>query len=179
MHEIESASALSALISSSYPDAQSGVIAIDGIDGVGKTTLAKNLQAFIGGTLVSLDTFLAAALASSTRPTIVEGVCLCAAMEAVSVEPDLLVYVKCVAEDGYWHDEDTCDPKEGEDALICRLSRDAKRFAELDARLSGEPVSGNGAYGLSPLVEEIIRYHCKYRPSRRAQIVYLRRDAAV
>lgn len=170
--------------------ALSGVIGIDGTDGVGKTTLATRIQGTTGGTVVSLDDFVLknrggyvpnlqladfrAALAAHERPVIVEGVYLLAALGAASVGLDVLIYIKRVSDYGYWHDQDTCDPHEPEDELIERLSCEAAVFVKRDAQLSKGPKSEHNEVGLTPLREEIIRYHCKYRPSRRAQIVFRR-----
>ena len=188
MHEARAVSEVGRLLSSAYGGA--GVIGIDGTDGVGKTTLANELGRAIGVPIVSLDDFivknqgsyvphlqisdLREALASAGRPVIVDGVCLLAALERLSLQADVLVYVKRVADWGHWYDEDACDPEEDEETLIARLSREAADFARLDAQLSSEPVPAEGETGLTALREEIIRYHCQYRPSRRAQISFLR-----
>lgn len=191
MHEISNASQAAALLSSYYGGVV--VVGVDGRDGVGKTTLARELGESIGATVISLDDFvpeklgayvpnlrsndLASSISSASRPVIVEGVCLLAALEAVSVDADVLIYVKHVAENGYWYDHGTCDPEENEEALISRLSHEADSWAELDAHLSGESEPEEGDFGLTPLREEIVRYHCKYRPSVKAQITFLRQSA--
>jgi hypothetical protein len=190
MHEVSTVSELAELLPSL--NANPILIGIDGRDGAGKTTLAKALGQCTGAAVVSLDDFVAKnrgsyvphlrtgdlreALSSAGRPAIVEGVCLLAVLEALSLEPDLLVYVKRIRDDGYWYDHDVCDPEEDEETLIERLSREEAAFAPLAARLSGKPEPEGDDPGLSPLNEEIVRYHCRYRPSRRARIVFLRID---
>jgi chloramphenicol 3-O-phosphotransferase len=42
----------------SHKEVLSGIVAIDGRDGAGKSCLAKNLQKLIGGAIVSFDDFL-------------------------------------------------------------------------------------------------------------------------
>ena len=167
MREVQNKDELACLLQTSFPRGLSGVIGIDGKDGVGKTCLANSIQKQIGGTVISLDPFVAknystfiphlnkadlkTALDVKGRPLIVEGICLLAALAAVSTKPDLLIYVKLVLK-WYWLDEDVCDSEEEVNALIQRLS----------------PVTP-----LTPRKQEIIRYHCEYRPSSRADITYL------
>lgn len=188
MHEARGVIDVADILRASYGDALSGTIAIDGNDGVGKTGLAVELQNAVGGTVLSLDDFvlenyggyvpflriaeLEAALKASSCPCIVEGVCILAALERISCQPDLLIYVKRIANYGFWHDESTCDPSEPVEELIERLSEQNARFAELDAELSGEPLRDDVKPRLTPLRAEIIRYHARYRPSRRADIVF-------
>ncbi len=191
MHEADNIDELAELLHQSFPQTLTGIIAIDGYDGVGKTTIATALQARVGGTVVSLDDFvmvnqggyipylktaeLKAALKTAPRPYIVEGVCVLGALERVAVHPDLLVYVKRVDKDGYWYDKDTCDPSEPVDELIARRAQEVAALDCFDREPSGEPSSQDDRPGLTPLREEIIRYHASHRPSRRAEIVFLRR----
>ena len=112
MHEVRNANELATLLRSSYQIALSGVIGIDRGDGVGKTTLARNLQALVGGRVISLDNFvvkhqggyiphlkkpeLLEELNVKQRPLVIEGVCLLAALKAVSVKAHSLIYLKQV-----------------------------------------------------------------------------------
>lgn len=182
------------LLRSSYASGLARIIAVDGNDGVGKTTLALALQKAVGGTVVPLDEFVMenhggyvpclrtsefqVALDQAVRPAIVEGVCVLAALERVSHQPDVLIYVKRVDGDGYWHDEETCDLSEPVDELISRLAQEVAAIDRFDAEQSGESPPEEDTPGLTPLREEIIRYHAHYRPSRRADIVFLRGNAA-
>ena len=191
MHETSNPDEIAELLRTSYTHALSGTIAIDGTDGVGKTTLAVALQNSLGGTLVSLDDFvlekhggyvpylktveLKAVLETINRPIIVEGVCVLSALERVFHERNVLIYVKRLASYGYWHDEDVCDPTEPVEELIARRAEEVGSFARLDAELSGEPLPEDKKPRLTPLREEIIRYHARYRPSRYADIIFLKR----
>lgn len=194
MHQTRRPEEVAHLLRSWYAGALAGTIAIDGNDGVGKTTLALALQTAIGGTVVSIDEFVVenrggyvpylrsseikAALDQGMRPAIVEGVCVLAALECVSHQPDVLIYVERVDGDGYWHDEDTCDPSEPVDGLITRLAQEVAAIDWFDVEQAGEPPPKENNPGLTPLREEVIRYHARYRPSRRADIVFLRGAAA-
>jgi hypothetical protein len=189
MHETRNPDEVAELIRTSYTPALSGTIAIDGRDGVGKTSLAIVLQNRIGGTLVSLDDFLMenrggyvpnlktgklkAILATAIRPIVIEGVCMLSALERVGHENNLLIYVKRLVGGYYWVDEEMCDPEEPVDELISRRAQEARSFAQLDAELSGELLPEHDEPGLTPLREEIIRYHARYRPSRHAEIIFL------
>ncbi len=188
MREVVNASEASTVVSSCYPDVR--VIGVDGLDGVGKSPFAKALARSLGGTVISLDDFIARnrggyvpflredqlneSIGSASRPAIVEGICLRAALERIGVRPDVLIYIKRVADSGFWYDQDTCDPEEEEEALIARLAEETAAVAKLIIPSSVSLHSDTSAFGLSSLREEIIRYHCRYRPSRRAGIVVLR-----
>lgn len=191
MHEANSPDEIAELLRTSYTHALSGTIAIDGTDGVGKTTLAVALQKTVGGTLVSLDDFvlenhggfvrylktveLKAVLATINCPIIVEGICMLSALERVCHERNVLIYVKRLMSSGYWHDEEMCDPTEPVEELIARRAQEVGSYPRLDAELPRERLPEDDKPRLTPLREEIIRYHARYRPSRDADIIFLRR----
>lgn len=194
MHEASNRDETVELLRRSYTDALSGLIAIDGTDGVGKTPLALGLQEVLGGVVISLDDFvqercggyvpyrrmgeLRTALQTRSCPCIVEGVCVLAALARVSQAPDVLIYVKRLGSYGYWHDNDTCDPTEPVEELIARLAREVASLARFDAEESGDAISEDEMLSLTPLREEIIRYHARYRPSRRADITFVNLEDA-
>lgn len=194
MHETRSRDEMVELLRRFYGHALSGLIAIDGKDGVGKTPLAVGLQEVLGGLVVSLDDFvqencggyvpylrvaeLRTALQTGSRPCIVEGVCVLAALEHVSYAPDVLIYVKRLGSYRYWHDEDTCDPTEPVEELIARLANEVAEVARFDAEQSDETILEDEKPSLTPLREEIIRYHARYRPSRRADITFVSTEDA-
>lgn len=168
------------------------IIGIDGIDGTGKTPFARRLAELLGGTAVEVDQFvekqqgkyvpfvqvdrLSETVACAARPVLIDAVCLLAVCERIAVQPDLLIYIKRVSSTGHWQDQDTCDPDEDEEALLTRLSEEAARFAPFVEAAGDDPGDDGHTAGLTPLREEIIRYHCRYRPSRRANIVVLRQE---
>ncbi len=101
-----------------------------------------------------------------------------AALERVSQAPDVLIYVKRLGSYGYWHDNDTCDPTEPVEELIARLAREVASLPRFDAEESGDAISEDEMLSLTPLLEEIIRYHARYRPSRRADITFVNLEDA-
>lgn len=181
--EVETPQALVAHLRSAFPTAVT--IAIDGIHGAGKTTVARALHQSLGGTLLSLDDFihqnqgsflphlkvgaLGDALTAASRPVILEGICMLAAIERLGVTPDLLIYVKRIDRYGDWEDEETGDPIAPAEEII---QREAARVIPFRVAL-GDPPPREGESGLSSLREEVIRYHCDFHPARRAQIAYL------
>jgi hypothetical protein len=163
MDEVKNEKTLLCLVQSAFH--ARGIIGVDGRDEVGKTTLANTLATATRGSILSLDDFivknqgnyvsalqkteLKTALGIQQRPVIVEGVCLLAALATVSVKPDLLIYIKRLRFGWYWHDEEILDTEENVDTLIRRHSP------------------------ITPLKEEIIRYHFQHRLSHQADIIYL------
>ena len=156
--------------------------------------MATDLQAAVGGTVVSLDDFvsknrggyvphlktdkLVAVSTKAHRPLIVEGVCVLAVLQRVQLEPDLLVYVKRVDEDGYWYDESICDPSELVDDLVARLAWEVAEVDRFARERSGEGSRAESTPKLTPLREEVIRYHATHRPSHKASIAFMRRGDA-
>jgi hypothetical protein len=183
VYEVVTPQALVERLRSSFPSAVT--IAIDGIHGAGKTTLALALRQALGGTLLSLDDFihknqgsflphlkvgeLGEALTAARRPVVLEGICMLDALERLGVVPDLLIYVKRIDRYGEWEEKDTGDPTESAETIIRREAARARPF--LDA--IGEPPPADRNSGLDSLREEVIRYHCDFHPARRAEIVYL------
>jgi len=163
------------------------LIGIDGKDGVGKSQLAQKLSGLLGAKLVSLDELLEKhqdryvaslkvdELADEVRavqgPLIIEGVCLLAALERLGVQLDELVYVKRMRH-GLWVDEDICDTSKPVDQVIAKEESDLLVFLEWEASVEGKDAPTEQDAKLSPLTEEIIRYHAKYQPSRVASHIY-------
>jgi hypothetical protein len=184
-HETSDLDELRRLLLAAGPASLSGVIGIDGIDGAGKSTLAKSLCELIGGTVLSVDGFVAEnqggyvphlnvqslkrSVGECRRPLIVEGVCLLAVLKAVSVKADVLIYVKRL---GGFYDPDA-HPDEPVEELVRRFVEQHRDFVVIDAELSGDPAPDPASIQWSPLREEIVRYHAEYRPSQHAAIVWM------
>lgn len=153
------------LLRNSHKDALSRIITIDSRDGAGKSWLAKNLSNLIGAGVVSLDPFLRenqgayvrnldltairTALEACATPKIIEGVCVLEVLDSLDCRPDVLIYVKKIRFGYVWLEDDMLerDPAEPIEQLIRRKS-------------------------LTPFTEEVIRYHDKYLPSKKADIIF-------
>src|SRR5437773_2657943 len=106
------------------PDRPKVFIGIDGMNGVGKTPLARDLAALLGATVINLDKYVderrggfapfmrcqevtAALGATGEGVVIVDGVCLRAVAQRCGFAIDVHIYVKHVSkETGCWHDAD-------------------------------------------------------------------------
>ena len=147
------------------------LIGIDGMDGAGKSTLAKDLSCQLGYAHINLDDYLEknrgqfveyveydqvkGEIDKAKKPVIIEGVCLLAVIENLSDSLDILIYVKRVSDYGMWYDKEDCEVDEDIDEFIIR-------------KKSGGSIPA--------LTEEIIRYHYKYKPYEKAGIIYKRID---
>ena len=154
-------------------------IGIDGVDGVGKTTLAVNLAERLSYPLVSLDDYLDrnkggfvehlsySALShelDSRDRFVVEGDCLLQVLARLPMELHLLVYLKRV-QYGVWTDERECEIEGDIEEFIAKEKG-------LVARIAGTPPESQTV----DLSDEIIRYHYSYRPQNRAHVTYIRND---
>ena len=150
-------------------------IGIDGIDGCGKTTLAKIVAAGLHSRLFTLDDYLERdkggfldfidyqrlhADVSAEEAYVIEGVCLLHAVQRAKLAIDTLVYVKR-RHLGLWADERELDLDEPLEDFL-------QNERELTAMVACEPVTDLG------LAEEVIRYHYTARPHDNAHIVYFR-----
>jgi hypothetical protein len=142
MNSLINAQAVAAAIRVMAPGV-SQIIGVDGFMQSGKTTLAFKLAEQLNGIRIGLDCYANGyrevssyveklrlpylqsdinKLTSNFQFVIVDGVCLLDALDAISVRPNLTVYVKRVSGQGLWHDgfhlEDyVADPKSVTDWL--------------------------------------------------------------
>jgi hypothetical protein len=149
------------------------LVGMDGEDGIGKTTLAKALGPRLRAKTIHLDSLLEKdrggftdfidvvrlakeiedVLASSPL-VVVEGVCLLAVLRRINLRPDALIYVRRIASYGHWYSKNLLDP-DPED---------------------GDPVERLRRRDPPPLITEIVKYHCAFRPVAVADILYNRRE---
>ncbi len=148
-----------------------GVIAVDGFQGSGKTTLALELAKSIARRVVSADEFLhrnrgsffehldlakLSAAVGEGKDCILEGVCCLQMLQALKLSSATLVYVKRMAVWG-WADED--------------------ELIQFDANgLPKEVPTDPLALALRGLWGEVAQYHVSFRPHEVACIVYERRE---
>ena len=149
------------------------VIAVDGFQGSGKTTLARALGADLGLRVFCADHYLhrnqGAFFAHLNLRTlgadlaaldgfVLEGVCCLKVLQAVRRSADCLVYVKRMAIWG-WADEDE---------LQAYMSESASSPTEPQDPL---------AASLNKLWREVAHYHEEFQPHKTAHLVYERRAA--
>lgn len=163
------------------------IIGIDGMDGAGKSFIANKVATKFDLRHINLDDYveknkgqyapnikydlLRRAIEQSQKPIIIDGVCLLAILNNMSIEPDLLLYVKRMSSYGIWHDGDRCEVPEDIDAFISREKESLRSFAKLEARLEG--IMTNCEEVKYPeLSEELIRYHYNFKPHDKASIIY-------
>src|SRR5262245_48888077 len=151
-------------------------IGFDGMDGVGKSTLAREMAKRLGGSVISLDDHLVkkqngyilhircnelkAVISASRAPILIEGVCLLAVAHRCGFDVDVLVYVRRLSHNsGIWHDQELCmaekpadELKQGEREIRNAFSATENSIADDDLGLSGE----------------LIDYHAQWKPMRRA-----------
>jgi hypothetical protein len=155
------------------------IIGLDGLDGVGKTTLGRELKTRLGAHLMSVDEHLdknrgvylgalrlgdlrSAVERATSRVILVEGICLREVAAQCGLAVDKYVYVRRLTRAGRWDDEKLCCPTESAEALIERELSDRDTFSRA---LGGEGVTDLGLHG------ELIDYHCRYRPFEKADFV--------
>lgn len=154
-------------------------IGVDGIDGIGKTTLAADLCSRLDYRCYSLDDFIEknkgsyipslqvynlADKLNNQEPFIVEGVCLLDAMEKTGIALDCLVYIKRFRH-GLWADEHEC-----------RIEGDVEKFIRKEKDIVALI---NGSSKMSEdlgVAEEIMRYHARKLPYKTATVIYRRNE---
>lgn len=134
-----------------------GIIAIDGLHGVGKSTLASKISNRLGLRCLHLDDFLVRhqgafldhlrydelSSALVKRPVVVEGVCLLAALQRLAVSSNALVYVKST-----WRPDQSI--------VALTPSNEAR----------------HGLRSVDHLSVEVDLYHKTFKPIEKADIIY-------
>ena len=140
------------------------IIGIDGMDGAGKTWLAKHLATIVEANIIHLDPFLKPLqgsyvdyinceqvnlkldeLINQESLIIVEGICLRQVAKRCSFNIDSHIYVRRISKNsGLWSDEDICMPLKSNEEL--------KEFYWKE--------------------HELIDYHASYRPYQYADWIF-------
>jgi len=168
-----------------------GIIAIDGMDGSGKTTLSKKLQRKLKCRRINLDKYLKRNSGNYVEfinyskllkdiyinPSLllIEGTCCLAVLSRISVTHDLLIYVKRYSKYGYWRDEDECDVQDDIDIFVNQEKEKFLKFCKAEATLENREFNPS-AHQFPPFQEELFRYHHKYKPHQVADIIFRRTD---
>jgi hypothetical protein len=163
------------------------LLGIDGMDGVGKTTLAKRLKDPLYANLVSLDEDLDrnkgafarhircgdlnAILANCRRWFIVEGICLLDVAARCGFACGIHLYVRRVSQSsGIWHDEDVALTLVSVEDLKIH-DRELRQAAMMIATSEGN--QSDTSFDDDPgLRGELIDYHAKWDPVRLADLIF-------
>lgn len=163
-----------------------GIIGIDGVDGIGKTTLAKLLGEKLHVPTILLDDHLnknckyyvdalnqdvAVQIAQLNNVVVIEGVCLLAVAERFGFEINTHIYLKRIHL-GMWADGNifgtNADPSDV-------ISKEEGQIYDAEAWFASQ---GNRAprerseIRLSGLRCELINYHYLHKPHNKADLVY-------
>ena len=152
-------------------------IAIDGINGAGKSHLAREIKAEFGLPWIELDRYLIPhqnSFVPSLRTEqlkrdlvdvpefVIDGICTLQVLEMLGIESVTVVYVKRFSNSS-WDDQNFLVPCGSEEEHVVARRLDHEGI-----------VKAMGAARNFALDEEIIRYHAQYRPHQRARICYER-----
>jgi hypothetical protein len=194
MNEFHKSSELTSALRKRLSSQKELVIGIDGIDGCGKTTLAKELNEAFVIPFFSTDDYLnkqkgsyienirykqlLKAIEKVNGSIIIEGVCLLWIAEQIKINISDLVYIKIMSPWKFWVDEEVCDPEEPVDQLIERLTKEANLIPPdiFGLKESNENTKENPK-GLTPFREQVVRYHAEFRPSIKAKYTFLKERA--
>ena len=153
-----------------------GIVSIDGVDGVGKSTLACKIAEEMSLPYIEIDTFVQEQqggyidhidydrLSESIKQAIItnhviilEGICVQQVLKKLGLNSYAKVYVKVIDNYGFWMDQIRFfPPDKSADEMIAE--RKAKRFS-----------LGH--------VEDIIRYHYTFKPHENTDYIFERRKA--
>lgn len=163
------------------------LIAIDGVDGSGKSSLSKNISEELGYCHINLDEYLENnrgnfvkyikyevlenKIQSIKKAIIIEGVCVLAVLKNLGMRPDYLIYIKRISEFDFWKDDHLCDVKVDIDAFIENENLELQKFSEVMSNIEGEEFNPENSK-IPKLREEIIRYHYEFKPHKHANLVY-------
>ena len=153
------------------------LISIDGLGGVGKSTLAHVIGSVSPARVLSVDDFLIphkgtylphlryaeledalkAAEADNLRFIIVEGLCILAVLDQLGRRPEVSIYIRLVDEHGGWIDSFYYSEDNDLDEVLERLSG-------IDSCFPDKP-------GIGDEDRELVRYHVIGKPISRASSI--------
>lgn len=145
-----------------------GIISVDGVDGVGKSTLAQRLAADLDLPYVEVDEFvqpeqggyvdyvgydlLKVVVEPYGLGMVIEGICIKHVLSRLAIDEFLSIYVRRTEESGLWLDMIRLFPPDGS----------ADEVVE-ERRASGLPLGH---------IEEIIRYHYSFLPHTTSDYIF-------
>jgi Cdc6-like AAA superfamily ATPase len=184
MKSIDDITEISAILS----EKQYKYISIDGVDGTGKSTIAGLLAKKLNYKHINIDDFLEInkgyyvkniryrdleeTIQKAGTAIILEGVCVLDVLSQLEIKPDFMIYIKRITEYGFWRDGQLYNVEGDIDEFIEKENRDLYDFSKDMARIEGTKFDPNDC-NISKLREEIIRYHHKYKPHEKADLIFL------
>ena len=166
-------------------------IVIDGTDGSGKSSLANKIANKMGFIHINLDNYLDEnhgyfvehikydllnkKIEDANSPIIIEGVCALAVIKKLKIKCDLHIYIKRMADFGYWKDNYLYDANEDMDTHIDKQNVEYRKFCAAMAHIEGEQFDSKDT-SIPKLTEELIRYHYEFKPQEVANIIYERKN---
>lgn len=161
---------------------RTGVISIDGWDGSGKSSLARDVAAAIHCRYIDLDTYLHAnsggyvehlrydelgahVTAIDSDVCVVEGVCVLDILQRIRVTPTLKIYVKLISAQETWPPDRWLDFGSADEAIADH--RATMRLISLASRRAAEAPWDH-------LEEELITYHHAWHPHETADVYFER-----
>jgi len=164
------------------------LITVDGLDGSGKTYLAKALADKFGYRHVEIDRFLnqkqggfldqiryaklGDALRQAGASIVVEGCCIQEIMNRVERVPELKIYIKHKRV-GQWGCDFLVKYENAEDAIAGETEAN-RDFEETVLKLGESDAQKPGSAALPLLQRELIDYHFEYLPHEIADFIFLR-----
>jgi len=164
-------------------------IVIDGADGSGKSTLANEIANKMSFIHINLDDYLDKnhgyfvdyikydllnkKIEEANSPIIIEGVCALAVIKKMKIRCDLHIYIKRMADFGYWKDTYLYDADEDVDTHIDKQNVEHRKFCESMTHIEGKQFDPKDA-SIPKLIEELIRYHYEFKPQEIANIIFER-----
>lgn len=104
---------------------------------------------------------------SNNEVVVIDGVCLLAILEKISLKSTLSIYVKKTDDDGRWLDGIKFDYDLCPEEVLIEENQAFHRWAEMEG-------GDLGKYIESDLSLDVLRYHLKYKPDKKADIIYER-----
>lgn len=165
------------------------VLAIDGIDGSGKTTLSEALAPKFGCAVLHLDNFvekkmggfldyidykkLSAEIQTANGDfdcVVIEGVCVLEVLDQIQVKPDLHIYIKEMTMGFGWHKKSHIygDAESSEEKIALEEERN-RLWSEMETT---RETATHDDHAISGLRQDIIKYHWRFRPDEKADIVF-------
>ena len=169
------------------------IISVDGIDGCGKTTLAKELVNNLDLTHINLDEYLIknkgtyvnyikykilkqdiSKKLANNKVIIIDGICILKVLESIKIKSDFKIYVKKLRWGTHWLEGQIIDYSKNVDEVLKTEEETLRKFCEINAKIEGK--KPGKFVPQESIFQEIVRYHFEYRPNLNADVIFERTD---